>query len=330
MGHINDMQIDKINSILKKITKNITLPVAIRLIHGTLKEWYPEKNSDELYEMLLFRTPPSLAFQKSDIYDIYFEKHDDSIRVNITLGFLSIFGASSPLPTHYNERILENSYETKVLVDFLEMLNHRLKKLIYPIWEKQRYYVSYQKDLKDAFSKYILSILGLYDQHRNRSTTINLHKLLPFSGILSMHQKSTTSLLAILRHYFEHEEIYIEEGVLTKSYFPRSQYFCLGEANSSLGEDTCIGTFVLTRHLKYCIYFNNIKWEDLIGFVLEKKKRKELKELIQLIQKTPLSYEVTFTLPANEIRPCLLGEEPLYLGVNAWLGEVNTPQSITI
>ena len=330
MKEISNQEIKNINTILKKIVKNVTLPVGIRLIHSTLKEWYPKKTNEELYEMLLFKTSESLAFQRADMYDIFFLKKENSIRVEVTLGFLSIFGTSSPLPTHYNERVLEDAYGTRVLRDFLEMLNHRLKKLIYPIWERQRYYVRYQKDLSDVFSKYILSILGLYSQSQGVPIAIDLHKLLPFSAILSMHQKSTVSLLAILRYYFEHEDIFIEEGVISKSFFPESQYLFLGKENVLLGENTCIGSFVLTRHLKYRIHFNNLKWKDLISFTLKNKKKKELKELIELIQKSPLDYELALTISKNEIKPCVLESEPLYLGANAWIGEIDTVQTIVL
>lgn len=330
MEYLDKNKIKKVNLILKRIVKNVTLPVGIRLIQSTLREWFPEKKDEELYEMILFKTPESLSFQRSDIYDITFVQKEERLQVEVTLGFLSIFGASSPLPTHYNERVLDDSADSRVLLDFLEMLNHRLKKLIYPIWEKQRYYVCYEKDLSDIFSKYILSILGLYSQAKGVPVSLDLHRLLPFSGILSMHQKSTVSLLAILKHYFEHEDIWIEEGVMTKSTFPQSQYVRLGEANARLGEETCIGSFVLTRQLKYRIHFDNLNWDDLIDFSLKEKKKNELKELIELTQKTPLSYDIALSVPQSEVKAPILGKEPLFLGANTWIGDISDTQTILV
>jgi len=327
---IDDNDIKHVNNALKHIVKNVTFTVAIRLIQNTLKEWFPEKTTDELYELLLFKTLPSLSFQKSDIHSVLFIKNEENLQVEITLNFLSIFGASSPLPAHYNERILEDSYNKKVLIDFLNMLNHRLKKLIYPIWKKHRYYVQYQDDLSDNFSKYILSILGLYSQSQGIPTSLDLHKLLPFSGILSMHQKSTVSLLAILKHYFSHNEITIEEGIIAKSTFPKHQHLRLGENNALLGENTCIGTFVLSRNLKYRIHFNNIKWKDLEDFTLNGSKKIQLSDLIQLIQKTPLAYDIALTIPKEEMHPCILGKQPIYLGGNSWIGNIDKSQTIII
>ncbi|MCF6244377.1 MAG: type VI secretion system baseplate subunit TssG [Sulfurovum sp.] len=329
---IDEETLQYINKTLQKVIKNITFPVAIRLIQSTLIDLFPNKNFKELYTLLLFKASPSLAFQRSDIQEVVFLQHENSFRVEIIVNFLSIFGASSPLPTHYNERVLDDSYNDKILLDFLDMLNHRLKKLIYPIWERHRYYVVYDKNLDDNFSKYILSILGLYSQYKEKGgeTSLNLHKLLPFSGILSMHQKSTVSLLTILKHYFEHEDIEIEEGIIAKSHLPKTQHFNLGENNSHLGENTCIGSFILSRNLKFKIHFKNISWLLLEDFTLNHKKRSELFDLVRLIQNNPLDYEVALSIPKREIKPCLLGKENSYLGANIWIGELQQEQTILL
>ena len=330
MLKVDNESLEIVNEALKKAALKVTLPVSIRIIMSLLMEMYPKKEAHELYDMVLFKTNPSLAFPKSDIKSIHFTMHDDLVRVELTLNFLSIFGSSSPLPMHYGERVLDDSYNEQILLDFLDMLNHRLKKLIYPIWEKQRYYIQYQDDLKDNFSKYVLSMLGLYSQSQENSTQLDLHKLLPFSGILSMHQKSTDSLLAILRHYFDHKKISIEEGIISKSVFPDDQHVKLGDANSQLGVDMSIGTFVLTRNLKFRINFDDISWQSLEEFSFQGIKSRELSSLMQFIQRAPLAYEIAVTIKKEEIKPCVLGEGGSSLGVNGWIGEVDAPQTIVV
>ena len=322
--------LDLINSAIGKVVYQVTLPVAIRLIMNILKEMYPDTDTDDLYDMVLFKTNPSMAFPKSDISKINFIEHHDTTRVEMTLNFLSIFGASSPLPMHYNEKVLEDSFNEKILLDFLDMLNHRLKKLIYPIWEKQRYYIMYQYDLKDDFSKYILSMLGLYSQAKGDKISLDMHRLLPFSGILSMHQKSSFSLLAILKHYFSHEAISIEEGIISKSKLPDTQHVKLGDANCQLGEDMCIGTFLLTRNLKFRIHFDSITWNSLEEFSFNGIKKQQLLDLMRLVQKSPLLFDIAVTIQKEEIKPCILGEGGSSLGVNGWIGTVDKPQTIVV
>jgi len=318
-----------INEGMQKIVFRLSLPVAVRTLMSILDEMYPLKSSDELYEMILFKTNPSLGFPKSDISKIHFVSHGEEVRVEVTLNFLSIFGAASPLPIHYSEKVLEDAQNEKILLDFLDMLNHRLKKLIYPIWEKQRYYMQYRSDFKDKFSKYILSILGLHSQAQMDNHHLDLHKLLPFSGILSMHQKSKDSMVTILRHYFENEKIYIEEGVISKSKFPPSQQVRLGEANSQIGMNMSIGSFILTRNLKFRIHFEDVSWASLSDFIEKGKKIEALKSLMKIIQKTPLSYDVVVKIKKEEIKPCALGKGTS-LGINGWMGEIKEDAQIIV
>ena len=310
--------------------KNITFPIAIRLVQSTLIELFPNKSSEDLYELLLFKASPSLAFQKSDVQNIIFIQNVNSFRVEVTINFLNILGASSPLPSHYNERVLDDSHHKHILLDFLDMLNHRLKKLIYPIWERNRYYILYNEDLSDKFSKYILSTLGLYSQFQGAPTSLDLHKLLPFSGILSMHQKSTVSLLALIKHYFDHDEIEIEEGIISKSFLPKNQQFNLGESNSLLGETTCIGTFILSRNLKFRIHFKKISWKVLEDFTLNGKKRNQLFDLIRLTQNNPLDYDIALTIDKHEIKSCSMEKNSIYLGANSWIGNIQKNQTIIV
>jgi type VI secretion system protein ImpH len=329
----NKETIELINQSLEKVVTNITLPIAIRLVMTILKRMYPDRDFDWLYELILFKTNPSLSFQSSDVNYVFFSITDDEsdIKVEMQLNFLSIFGTSSPLPYHYNEAVLEDSYNDKVLLDFLDMYNHRLKKLIYPIWRKQRYYIQYENDLKDSFSGYILSILGLHDEAYMKETSLDLHKLLPFAGVLSMKQKSTETLLSILKHYFSHKYIRIEEGIISKSTLPKDQYVMLGDDNCSLGVDMSIGEFTLTRNLKFRIHFDKISWEELQNFSKNGIKRKQLRVLLNYIQTDPLDYDFTVTINKDKIKPCIMGKDnEVYLGVNGWIGNVDEDKTIVI
>ena len=325
--------IDLINKALEKVAKNVTLPIAIRLVITFLKQMHPKKDFDELYESLYFTANPRLSFQVSDVQKVHFyiDEAQNNVKVEIQLNLLSIFGASSPLPYHYNEAVLDDSHNDNILLDFLNMFNHRLKKLIYPIWRQQRYYIQYEKDLKDNFSNYVLSIMGLNNEAHNQGTSLNLHKLLPYASVLSMRQKSTDSLLSILKHYFSHEEIRIEEGIISKSNIPKDQYVRLGDGNSTLGMDMSIGEFMLTRNLKFRIHFEDMEWDALNNFSLRGEKRKELKSLMDYVQTDPLDYDFAVTIKKENIQPCIMGEgSQIYLGVNGWLGDVNEDKVVII
>jgi type VI secretion system protein ImpH len=322
-----------VNSALENVVKNVTLPIAIRLVMTFLKQMYPKKDFDGLYECLYFTANPSLAFQTSDVQKVLFtiNKTQGNVEVEMQLNFLSIFGASSPLPYHYNEAVLDDSHNDNILLDFLNMFNHRLKKLIYPIWRQQRYYIEYENDLKDNFSNYVLSIMGLNYEAHMQATSLNLHKLLPYAGILSMRQKSTGSLIAVLRHYFSHEHISIEEGIVSKSVIAEEQFVRLGDENCTLGMDMSIGEFVLTRNLKFRIHFEDAKWDTLHSFSLIGEKKEELNTLMHYVQTDPLDYDFAVTIKKENIEPCIMGENSqIHLGVNGWIGEIDEDKMVIV
>ncbi len=328
------MKIDKdtlgpINEMMKKVVYQITLPSAVQLVISTLEKIYPDLSFDALYDKILFKANPSLSFQKSDIHDIIFLTDKDNIRVEMTLNFLSIFGASSPLPSHYSEKVLEDLQHDKILYDFLNILNHSIKKLIYSIWVKHRYYIQYQSNLQDRLSKYFLSLIGLYPQSQGIPSSLNINRLMPFIAILSMHQKSSSSILPILKHYFNHREIDIQEGVISQFDIPEQQQMRLGNNSCTLGKDMYIGSFILSRALRFIIAFKNIKWEELEEFSYYGNKKAQLNDLMKILLNTPLDYRVSITIPKDEIRPCLLGEGTK-LGTNGWIGNVNKDQVIKL
>ncbi len=321
--------LDLINEAIASKVSGMTLPSAVRIVAYILNDLYPDSDFEELYETIFFKTNPSLSFQKSDIESILFHEERGRVKVDITVNFLGIFGAGSPLPLHYTERVYADSTQSRVLTDFLDMLNHRLKRLIFPIWRRQRLYVRHRKDLSDSYSRYMLSLLGLHPQSRYGCESLDLLRVLPYASLLGMHHLCSSSLVTILRDYFAHDEIYIEEGVVSRADLPENQRARLGEANCSLGIDLSIGEFMLTRGLKFRIVFADATPQLLEEFAPGGKRREELSELMRLTLRVPLDYEVEVRVPKERVEPACLGVAGK-LGVNGWLGNVAEESSVTV
>ena len=313
-------------------SKNMTLPMATQYIIKVLRTFYPKEEDEVLYEKILFKTNPSLSFPKSDIQDIIFQRKKNDIYVDITLNYLGIFGASSPLPAHYSEKVLEDRAGKRILYDILDMLNHPLKKMLYPIWEKQRYYIRYHPNIQDTFSKYLASIFGLREvlaQKEDAFPELDLHKLFAFGSILSMHHQTSSTLQAFLQHYFDYDHITIVENIVTKTSLPEDQRATLGYGNNQLGTSMNIGTFLLSRTLAYRIVFHDVPWEDLPAFGAHGKIQSELKTLLNALLKTPLKHEAVVVIKQNKIRPCIMGET-MSIGSQSWIGNVQEDQAITL
>jgi len=233
------------------------------------------------------------------------------------------------LPSHYSEMVLYSIDSDKILHDFLNLFNHRLQRFVYPIWEKHRYYIQYKDDLKDRFSKYILSFLGLYSQTNSSSVNLNLKKLIPYIGILSMKHKSAGTLKSILRHYLSHSDIEINQCIPSKYNIPKWQQCSLGEANMSLGGDFLIGESIVSKNSKFQVLLKNVKSEDLIKYSIRGNKMAELNELIAFSLNEPLEYEVCLEIKKEEKELFILNEnDDRFLGINSWIGNSSTDEQI--
>lgn len=323
------MQLDIINKKLNDSIKKYTLPRAIGVTCSYLKMFYPHKEVEELYSQIIFKSNPSLSFQKSEIRDINFLELEGVVKAEITINFLGLFGSASPLPSHFSEMVLESVDSDKVLHDFLNVFNHSLQKFVYPIWEKHRYYIQYKKDLKDAFSKYILSFLGLYSHINGNSSSLKLEKLIPYIGILSMKHKSAGTLKSILRHYLSHDNLEIVQCIPSKYNIPSWQQCSLGDTNISLGSDFLIGESIVSKNSKFQILLKDITEDDLVKYSIQGKKMKELNDLISFSLNEPLEYEVCLEIKKEEKVSLHLDEnEKRYIGINCWIGDSNYDEKI--
>lgn len=316
------MTIEKINSDLNKKIKNIKLSQVIRIVIVTLKLYYPEKSEKALYDNIIFKANPSLSFQKSDVSSLVFIEKEEKIFVEITLNFLSIFGSQSPMPTHYSELVLKSVESDKILYDFLNLFNHHLQRFVYPIWEKHRYYVQFQKDLNDTFSRYIMSFLGLRMNFVDKESKINITRLLCYTGLLNMRFQSANNIKSILRHYLSHEDLEIIEFIPEKYNIPYWQKTNLGFENSYLGKNILIGDSVIGRNNKFHIVLRNSKFEDLKKYSFLSENIYEFEELIAFVIQEPLSYELIIHVKKEEQKDFILQKDSdFHLGVNCWIGE---------
>lgn len=326
------MNIDIINQRIKKSRFNYSLPQSIRIVCAYLNKIHPELEYEKLYNKIVFKANPSLAFQKTEIGNINFYELNKDTKVEITLNFLGIFGSSSPMPSHFTEMILDSVDSDKILHDFLNLFNHHLQRFIFPIWKKHKYYMQYRHDLKDKFSKYILSFLGLYSNiNIENSSSLNLQKLIPYIGILSMKHKSAGTLKAIIRHYLSHDNIDIIQCVPSKYDIPAWQYSSLGNKNISLGSDFLIGESVVSKNGKFRILLKDASNNDLIKYSILGKKMEELNELISFSLNEPLEHDVCFEIKKdNKPKMILQEDKDIYLGINSWIGNSDYDEKIII
>ena len=323
--------IQHINSHIKNRFIYLTIPKGIHFAKMYLNKIYPQKTSKELYSHIRFKSNPNLNFPKSEISNMQLIEEQGVVYVEIEINFLSLFGSATPLPIHYAEKVNDDFNDEQIILDFLTLFNHHLQKFIYPIWKRQRYYVDYKKDLKDRFSKYLLSILGLYPQTQQKESVLDYHKLLPFLGILNLKQKSSGTLVSIIRHYIVHNNIHIEECVLSRATIPKWQRNIMGDENSVLGDSFIIGEFATIRNLKFRINLNNIPWNYLYDYSYMGNRIEELKDLISFTLNEPLDFDLSLNIKKKNIKKTYLNStSDIFLGINSWIGEPTSDEKVII
>lgn len=313
---------------LNTVVAKCSFTQGVHMAMSHLAKRYPKEKPEQLYERIQFCSNTSLAFAKSDIAKIEFIETEKGQCAQITLNFLGLFGAASPLPSHYCEMVLENVDEDGALRDFLNLFNHRIQALLYPIWKRYRYHIHFQYDLRDVFSKYMLSFLGLYSESQQRHSKLNLQKLLPYVGLLSMRQKSAGTLVSILRHYLEHDKVEIVQCLRSIETIPQWQYNQLGMQNCELGSSFLLGTSIETKGSKFGILLRSLPFSALYHYSLLGEKSAELRELVDLALNEPLRYELTLEIEKESIEPLTLSKH--YLGVNSFLAGVEDDQEVTL
>ena len=90
---------------------------------------------------------------------------------------------------------------------------------------------------------------------------LNWKRLLPYLGLLSLRAHSAALIEAVLRYYFKHAEIFIEQCVERRVDILDEQRNRLGLANSKLGEDLVLGQYVRDRGGKFRIHIRELDWE---------------------------------------------------------------------
>src|SRR5580693_4117999 len=133
---------------------------AVRLLHllGEVQQPLGSFNHPSR-EPVRLATRPSLGFPSSEIHSLE-ERADQPPKM--TVNFFGLDGALGVLPTRYTELIAERlAARDTTLRDFLDIFNHRMISLLYRAWEKYRFPVAYERGGEDAFTDYMLDLIGL-------------------------------------------------------------------------------------------------------------------------------------------------------------------------
>jgi type VI secretion system protein ImpH len=316
---------------LTLVIREYSLFQAVLLVIDRLRAAHPGLSEEQLYDQVEFQANPSLGFPGSDIDRVQFFEEHGELRARMRFNLIGLFGASSPLPAFYGEQALGDTEEGNPTRHFLDLFHHRLQRLMLPIWRKYRYNASFQSGARDEFSEQLFSLVGLGGARIRESQDLNWKRLLPYLGLLSLRAHSAALVESVLRYYFKHEELLIEQCIERQVQVLDEQQNRLGEANSALGEDLVLGETVRDRSGKFRIHINQLDWQRFHEFLPIGEGYQPLCALVRFTLRDPLDYDVRLVLRREEIRELCIGEEnACRLGWTSWLGHENADGVVTL
>ncbi|BCX71252.1 type VI secretion system baseplate subunit TssG [Pseudomonas izuensis] len=316
---------------LSRAIREYSLFQAVRLVIDRLREKHPHLSEDDLYDQLEFQANPSLGFPGCDVDRVEFFEERGQMRARLRFNLMSLVGAGSPLPAFYAEQASSDSEDSNPTRHFLDLFHHRLQRLMWPIWRKYRYHAGFQIGALDSFSSQLFALIGLGGEEIRKARELNWKRLLPYLGLLSLRAHSAALIEAVLRYYFKHAELLIEQCIERRVDILEEQRNCLGHSNSCLGEDLVLGENVRDRSGKFRIHIRKLDWQRFHEFLPNGFGYQPLCALVQFTLRDPLDYDICLVLRREEIRELYIGEKNhCLLGWTSWLGREHADGVVTL
>ncbi|MBH3428118.1 type VI secretion system baseplate subunit TssG [Pseudomonas alkylphenolica] len=306
---------------LARSIREYSLFQGVQRLLSQLSEASPGLSEEALYERLEFQANPSMGFPASDIDCVQFFEERGVLRARLRINLISLLGSGSPLPSFYCEQALSDSDGGQCTRDLMNVFNHRLQRLLLQIWQKYRYHVRFRQGAKDPLSGQLFALIGLGGPHIRQASELNWKRLLPYMGLLSLRAHSAALIESVLRYYFKHGALFIEQCIERRVAIPGDQLNALGLSNHQLGENAVLGEHTLDGGGLFRVHAQQLSWNQLHAFLPIGDDYRPLCALVRFTLRDPLSYDIQLQLRPEEVHEQCIGEDnKCHLGWTSWLG----------
>ncbi len=253
---------------------------------------------------IFFRANPHLNFAPREIDKITVGKE-----VEVTLNFMGLQGASTPLPIHFSEAIIQDDPDDSNLNEFYNFFNQRTYTLLMAIEQKYAYLPQVSKDHGDALTTKLGRFAGFLGEEAQEKA------LLPFLGGLAGTNLSKGAWCRMVAGFIKAERAWVVERVPTRIQIPTEALASLGQ-NSSLGQTLSLGAYITQakNHLEL-----HLAIEELGVFLPNQAKFISLQTLVRETLRENMF--VSVVLHAKKAATARLSRsQPIGLGWSSMLG----------
>lgn len=280
----------------------------------------------ETRRRLSLHASPGLGFPASDVIDAV--RLDASERYRVQSSFFGLHGSDSPLPGYYLDAMAyHHTQGESIHVAFFDYFNHRLLGLLHQSWRKYRYYLRFQEQAKDRFSRYVFALIGLNDEQLRGSTALPWGRLLSFAGVIASRSRAPATVAGIIAHCFDLQQVSVREFEVRKVAIASGQRNSLGRANCALGENLVAGAHVLTRSSKFTVVIDGLSQARFRQFLPSGINYSRLSSLIDFLLRDATAYDLELGLLALVAPPfSLQREQASHLGWTTFMQGAAGPQ----
>jgi len=265
-------------------------------------------------EPVRIRPRLDLGFPASDLDAAEWRVARDGVgQLVLTTTFLGLYGSDSPLATHVTEALLQakddpDEYEKDERVrEFLDLFHHRVYSLLYRVWQKYRYHVTFRSDGSDPISQVVRGFLGLGTPGLEKNLRVPAVRLFRYVGLLSQRPRSAAGLIGQLSDFFEGIRFDIEPCVGRWLWIQQSDRNRIGLGKCRLGVDFLLGERMFDRSGKFRIQVGPIGFDDYRRFLPPGDAAADLAELVHFYCGDPLEFDKQVTLRGEEVPETPLG-----------------------
>ena len=236
--------------------------------------------------------------------DVAVAERLDAQRYRLQTTFFGLHGTDSPLPGYYLDRLAyEQAQNRGIRPAFLDFFNHRLLTLLHHSWRRYRYYIRFQAQASDRFSRYVFSLVGLNDNDLRGVTPLPWGRLLSFAGLIASRSRSPSVVSGIVEHCFDLHGVHIREFESRSVDLPPPQRLVLGRANGTLGSSFVVGDRVKTRASKFTLVIPDLSQARFRQFLPSGEQFARLRHLMNFLLRDVTAYDLELRLREEEVPP---------------------------
>jgi type VI secretion system protein ImpH len=268
---------------------------------------------------LRIRPDLSLGFPASDVARIE-ETPEGPAAFRVTVSFLGLYGASSPLPTFYTEDLIDEQLaESTTTRDFLDIFHQQLYLLLFRCWSRYRQFIKVVEEESPEDLEKLFCLMGLGEPELRIVPAGGPYGLLRYIGLFTQHPRSAAGLEGLLRDAIGGPQVELIPCLLRKARIPPDQRAVLGESGHRLGEDCFLGNEIDDRMGKFRLRIGPLDADRFDSLLPGKPAHHRVAAMVGLYLTDPLEYDLELVLSGGEAKTaCLGGQRWSALGLDTW------------